>query len=101
MALPAPANELSLMKSLLEPLATTSKVSDNLKCITAPDLTIGLRPGAPGLVVTDETAIPATYWVPREPRLDRQTLNADLKHGASIPGVSLKNPEPVLSVRVK
>lgn len=60
----------------------------NLKSITAPDLTIDLRPGAPELVVTDETAIPATYWVLPAPRLDRQTLNAGLKRGASIRGAA-------------
>jgi hypothetical protein len=60
-----------------------------------------LRPGASGLVVIDEAAIPASYWVPQKPRLDRQALSSDLKRDISIPGVCLKNPEPILSVRVK
>lgn len=72
-----------------------------IKTITAPDFTISLRPGTPGLVVIDEALIPQNYWVPREPRLDRQALNADLKRDIEIPGAALKNPEPVLSVRVK
>lgn len=72
-----------------------------IKKITAPDFTVSLRPGSPALVVTDETAIPKDYWVPREPRIDRQSLQADLKRGSIIAGVVLSNPEPVLSVRVK
>lgn len=72
-----------------------------IKTITAPDFTISLRPGTPGLVVIDEALIPQNYWVPREPRLDRHALNADLKRDIEIAGVALKNPEPVLNVRVK
>jgi len=34
-------------------------------------------------------------------KLNRQGLVADLKQGAEITGVSLSNPEPVLSVRTK
>ena len=73
----------------------------DLKSITAPDFTISLRLGVPSLVVIDEALIPQDYWVPRDPRLDRQALNADLKREIEIPGVTLKNPEPILSVRVK
>ncbi len=82
-------------------IARDVMVETTIKTITAPDFTISLRPGVPGVLVTDETAIPASYWVPREPRLDRQALNADLKRDIAIPGACLKNPEPVLSVRVK
>ena len=45
--------------------------------------------------------LPRIYWEPREPRLDRQGLLAELKQGAEITGVTLSNPEPVLSVRTK
>lgn len=82
-------------------IARDVMVEANIKTITAPDLTISLRPGVPAVLVTDEKAIPANYWVPRDPRLDRQALQADLKRDIQIPGACLKNPEPVLSVRVK
>jgi hypothetical protein len=55
----------------------------------------------PALLVIDEAAVPSIYWEPREPRLDRQGLLAELKQGAEITGVTLSNPEPVLSVRTK
>jgi hypothetical protein len=73
----------------------------DLKKITAPDFTVSIRPGTPALMVVDEAAVPSIYWEPREPRLNRQGLVNDLKQGAEISGVTLSNPEPVLSVRTR
>ena len=73
----------------------------DLKKLTAPDFSASIRPGMPALLVIDEAAVPSIYWEPREPRLDRQGLLAELKQGAEISGVTLSNPEPVLSVRTK
>ena len=33
----------------------------------------------PGLVVVEEDLIPEVYWLPQAPKLDRQSLLADLK----------------------
>ena len=60
-----------------------------------------IRAGMPALMVIDEKAVPSIYWEPREPRLNRQGLVTDLKQGAEITGVTLSNPEPVLSVRTR
>ena len=73
----------------------------DLKKLTAPDFSVSIRPGMPALLVIDEAAVPSIYWEPREPRLDRQGLLVELKQGAEITGVTLSNPEPVLSVRTK
>ena len=73
----------------------------DLKKLSAPDFTASIRPGTPALTVIDEAAVPSIYWLPREPRLNRQGLANDLKQGAEITGVALSNPEPVLSVRTK
>ena len=70
-----------------------------LKKLDAPDFTASIRPGAPTLLVIDETLVPKNYWEPREPRLNRQELLSDLKRGTEIAGVALSRPEPVLSVR--
>src|SRR5215469_10378373 len=69
--------------------------------ITAPDFTVSIRPGMPSLLVLDEAAVPSIYWQPVAPRLDRQELLNELKDGADIKGVTLSNPEPVLSVRTR
>jgi len=82
-------------------IAKEVMVELDLKKLTAPDFTASIRPGMPALMVIDEAAVPSIYWEPREPRLNRQGLTADLKQGAEITGVTLSNPEPVLSVRTK
>jgi len=73
----------------------------DLKKLQAPDFTASIRPGMPALMVIDEAAVPSIYWEPRDPRLNRQGLLADLKQGTEITGAALSNPEPVLSVRTK
>jgi hypothetical protein len=78
-------------------IAKDVMVELDLKKLTAPDFTAGM----PALMVIDEAAVPSIYWEPRDPRLNRQGLVADLKQGAEITGVALSNPEPVLSVRTK
>jgi hypothetical protein len=80
-------------------IARDVMMETEIKKITAPDFTVSVRSGNPGLVVVDERAIPAPYWEPREPRLNRQALLTELKQGAAISGAALSNPEPVLSVR--
>lgn len=82
-------------------VARDAMVEADLRTLRAPDFTLSVRPGGPGLVVTDEQAIPSTYWQPREPRLDRLGLLRDLKQGATVEGASLSNSAPVLSVRVR
>jgi hypothetical protein len=82
-------------------IAKEAMVELDLKKLSAPDFTASIRPGTPALMVIDEAAVPSIYWEPREPRLNRQELVTDLKQGAEIAGVTLSNPEPVLSVRTK
>jgi hypothetical protein len=82
-------------------IAKDVMVELDLKKLTAPDFTASIRPGMPALMVIDEAAVPSIYWKPRDPCLNRQGLVADLKQGAEITGVTLSNPEPVLSVRTK
>ena len=73
----------------------------DLKKITAPDFTVSIRPGMPSLLVIDEKAVPSIYWQPVAPRLKRLELLSELKQGSEITGVTLSNPEPVLSVRIR
>ena len=82
-------------------IAKDAMVELDLKKLSAPDFTASIRPGTPALMVIDEAAVPSIYWEPREPRLNRHGLVTDLKQGAEIAGVTLSNPEPVLSVRTK
>jgi hypothetical protein len=72
-----------------------------IRKITAPDFTVSIRPGMPSLLILNEAAVPSIYWQPVASRLDRQGLLNELKAGADIKGVTMSNPEPVLSVRTK
>src|SRR5262249_34358764 len=82
-------------------IAKDVMVELDLKKLTAPDFTASTRLEMPALMVTDGAVVLSNYWEPREPRLNRQGLAADLKQGAEIAGVALSNPEPILSVRIR
>jgi hypothetical protein len=82
-------------------LALEAMTEAGLKKLEQPDFTASARAGLPGLVVVAETLIPETYWVPQPPKLDRQSLLANLKGGGDVSGAELSNPKPILSVRTK
>ena len=82
-------------------LARDAMVTTEIKKIAAPEFTVSIRPGTPALVVLDEAQIPPRFWEPRDPRLNRQAVLAELKRGAEITGAQLSNPESVLSVRIR
>ena len=82
-------------------LALEAMTEVGLRKLVQPDFTASVRSGSPTLVVITEGSIPGAYWVPQPPRLDRQSLLADLKRGDNVPGVQLGNPKPVLTVRTK
>ena len=72
-----------------------------LSKLQEPDFTASTRAGSASLLVKSEGDVPAPYWIPQPPRMDRQALLCELKRGAEIPGVQLNNPKPVLVVRTK
>jgi Siphovirus Gp157 len=76
-------------------------VNLDIKKLDAPDFSASIRAGMPALVVLDEDEVPSIYWERGEPTLKRQLLAHELKQGNEIEGVTLSNPEPVLSVRVR
>ncbi len=82
-------------------LALEAMTEAGLKRLEQPDFTASARTGLPGLVVVEEDLIPEGYWVPQPPKLDRQSLLADLKRDEHVPGTQLGNPKPTLSVRTK
>ena len=81
--------------------AKEAMIELDIKKITAADFTVSIRPGMPSLLVIDEKVVPSIYWQPVAPRLKRQELLSELKQGSEITGVTLSNPEPVLSVRTR
>ena len=82
-------------------LALDAMCDVGLKKLEQPDFTASARAGLPPLLIVAHDAIPEPYWVPQPPKLDRQSLLADLKRGEVIPGAQLGNPQPCLAVRTK
>ena len=82
-------------------LALEAMCEVGLKKLEQPDFTASARAGLPPLVIVADDVIPEPYWVPQPPKLDRQSLLADLKRGEVIPGAQLGNPKPTLAVRTK
>ena len=73
----------------------------DIKKLEQPDFTASLRAVPPGLLVGDESLIPADYWKPQPAKLDKRGLLAALNAGTSVAGVSLGNGAITLSVRTK
>jgi Siphovirus Gp157 len=73
----------------------------DLRKLTEPDFTVSLRPTPQPLLVTAESDIPATYWKPQPPKLDRNALISTLKAGERIPGASLGNGGVTIAVRTR
>lgn len=82
-------------------LALEAMLEAGLSKLEQPDFTACARAGAPSLVVVSENLIPESYWIPQSPKLDRQSLLAEIKRGHEISGVELSNPKPTLAVRTK
>ena len=82
-------------------LALDAMCDVGLKKLEQPDFTASARAGMPPLIIMSEGEVPSDYWVPQPPKLDRQSLLADLKRGDVIPGAELGNPKPCLAVRTK
>lgn len=63
--------------------------------------TMSVRAIPPKLVVSDEALIPAKFWKPANPTLDKKAVKAALDAKEIIPGATLSNGGIGLSVRVK
>lgn len=72
-----------------------------LRKLTEPDFTLSLRAKQPGVTVTDETALPAAFWIPQPPKLDKQGLKEVLRRGEAVPGATLDNGGQTVSLRTK
>lgn len=52
--------------------------------------TVTLKPLPPSAIITDEAAIPSSFWKPQEPKIDKRAILAALKDG-KVPGAELSN----------
>lgn len=67
--------------------------------VERPTATLFLSNRAPKVEIAEVADIPAEFWKPGEPRLDKKALAAALKEGRAVPGACLSNAAPSLTVR--
>ena len=72
-----------------------------ISTLTVEDFTASLKQAPPAVEVLAEDKIPAVYWKPQPPKLDKQGILAALKLGTAIDGAALAAPQIQLSVRTK
>src|SRR5262249_46117624 len=73
-------------------LVSSALQEAGIRKLVASEFTAYLRPSPSKLIVTDETLIPPEFWVPQQPRLDRQQLLAAVRSGREVPGANLLSP---------
>jgi hypothetical protein len=63
--------------------------------------TVSLTKVQPKAEITEEAEIPADFWKPQPPKLDKSKLTAALKEGQSVPGAMLGNGGITCTIRRK
>lgn len=77
----------------------TAMETAELTSLKTPAATLSMRASPPRVDIADLALIPATYMVQPPPSPDKRAIGAALKAGEAIPGASLSNQPPALSVR--
>ena len=71
----------------------------NIKKLELPIATVSLRAVPPKAEIIDEAAIPAKFWKPQDPKLDRKAVLDALKAKETVPGATLSNGGLTISVK--
>ena len=69
-----------------------------LKSMALPAATLTVKAVPPKPVIEDESLIPADFWTPQAPKLDRAAINKAAKNGP-LPGVTMSNGGEALQIR--
>lgn len=105
-ALEARIKELTERRSRFENQASRIKLSiavgmgqAELRKLELPQATLSLRAVPPKAEITDESMIPAQFWKPQDPKLDRKAVLDALKAKEDVPGAMLSNGGETLAIR--
>jgi hypothetical protein len=72
----------------------------NLPNLKLDEASLSVRHGPPKVIITDEDALPGHFMrIKREPNKGR--IKEHLEAGQTVPGATLSNSEPFLTVRIK
>lgn len=64
-----------------------------------PEATLSVRPGKPGVVITDENAIPSVLMRRLKAAPDKAAIREALERGEVVPGAAMSNGLAVLTIR--
>ena len=70
-----------------------------LRKLELPQATLSVRAVQPKVDVIDESSIPAKFWKPQEPKLDRRAVLDALKSKERVPGAMLSNGGETLAIK--
>jgi hypothetical protein len=73
----------------------------NQRKIELATATVYTSAGRRKAIVTDETKLPPSFFVPQPPKLDTTKLTKALVDGASIDGATLSNASTILNIRTR
>jgi hypothetical protein len=74
--------------------------SGEIKTVETPAGTITRKSVPPSVLIVDEAAIPADFWKPSDPKLDKKAVGEALKAGREVAGAMMSNGGETLQVRV-
>lgn len=80
-------------------LIEQAMVIADIPSIRRPCATFTVKATKPAPVVSDEAAIPAKFWKPQPPTLNKTAINDAVKNGETVPGVSMTNGGTSLQIR--
>lgn len=99
--LSARARRLDVQSDTIRAALVLAMSTADLTKLELPQATLSRKPTPPSIVVTDESAVPSTWWTRPDPTLDKRALLAALKDGQTIPGAELSNGGETISIRFK
>lgn len=80
-------------------LIEQAMVIADIPTIRRPQATLTVKATKPAPIVSDEAAIPAKFWKTQPPKLDKTAINAAVKDGETVPGVTMTNGGTSLQIR--
>lgn len=73
--------------------------SAGIKSLDTPAGKLTVKATPPAALIFDEAIVPADYWKPQDPKLDKKAVLAALKEGREVPGAQLSNGGQTLQIR--
>jgi Siphovirus Gp157 len=70
-----------------------SMIDVGMKKLKTQLFSFNIQKNPPSVEVLNDAAVPETYLILQDPKLDKKAILADLKNGVAVPGVEIKQSE--------